>query len=208
MAYADRNLRPPGTFTAAEVRALLKTSGEAKRGFRDHTIVSVALGMGLRESEIVALDVADVLRPDGKIRRRVQLRVFKHAGNGVSPADQIANVPDGTYYKLTKYVAGLRRLRQLSLAGFGSQPLFMSSRGLRLSTRQVRTMFRKLQVRAGIDQPKGFHSLRHTAITNVRKRSTIKHAQRFARHASIKTTARYDHVSDDELAAAVKDQPS
>ena len=85
-------------------------------------------------------------------------------------------------------------------------PLFRSrqSGDQPMTTRQVRRMFRGWQDRAGFDRPYNFHCLRHTAVTNVRKISSIKHAQRFARHANIATTARYDHVSDEELAAAVK----
>jgi len=36
----------------------------------------VALGTGLREHEIAALDVGDVLHDDGRVRRRIALRMF------------------------------------------------------------------------------------------------------------------------------------
>jgi integrase len=40
----------------------------------DHTIVSTALGTGLRLAEIVGLDVGDVFAPDGTPRMRVLVR--------------------------------------------------------------------------------------------------------------------------------------
>jgi hypothetical protein len=39
----------------------------------------VALGTGLCEYEIVALDVGDVLHDDGRVRRRIALRTFRAA---------------------------------------------------------------------------------------------------------------------------------
>jgi integrase len=39
----------------------------------------VALGTGLREHEIAALDVGDVLHEDGRVRRRITLRTFKRS---------------------------------------------------------------------------------------------------------------------------------
>jgi integrase len=39
---------------------------------RDHTIISLALGTGLRLAEIVGLNVGDVFAPDGTPRVRVR----------------------------------------------------------------------------------------------------------------------------------------
>jgi integrase len=47
---------------------------------------------------------------------------------------------------------------------------------------------------------RGFHSLRHTAVTNVyRATMDLFLAQRFARHLSPLTTTAYTHPSDSEL---------
>ena len=70
----------------------------------------------------------------------------------------------------------------------------------------MRALFEKWQRAAGFDQLYNFHVLRHTAITIVRRKTKdIRVAQRFARHASITTTTIYDHVADEEIAAAVRD---
>ena len=52
-AYAGIH-RPPRTMTDAEQALLLKATGEHARGFRDHVLFSMALGTGLRESELLA----------------------------------------------------------------------------------------------------------------------------------------------------------
>jgi integrase/recombinase XerC len=202
VSYAERTRRPPRTLTDREVKKILDVTGKAKDGFRAHMIISLALGCGLRESEIIALDVGDVSADGRKVKRIIQLRDFKRAGAGADPKDQRCHVPDATYYKLEKYLRA--KWGDQSLAGDLGRPLFPSRQGRRLCDRQVRRMFAAWQVRAGFDQHYNFHCLRHTAITSVRRRSDIRLAQRFARHANIATTVRYDHVSDEEVAAAVK----
>ena len=57
--------RTPLTLTAAEIKALLDGSSRADDDLRDHLLFSVALGTGLRVSEITALDVRDVANGKG-----------------------------------------------------------------------------------------------------------------------------------------------
>ena len=56
-------LSPP-TLTRAEQETLLHVSASHPR---DHMIFSLALGTGLRLSEIVGLDVREVLDADGEV---------------------------------------------------------------------------------------------------------------------------------------------
>ena len=76
-SFADNMARPPRTLTEREQHQLLKATGERRDGFRDHVIYAMALSTGLREHELVGLDVGDVFDDDGNARRRVTLRVFK-----------------------------------------------------------------------------------------------------------------------------------
>jgi integrase/recombinase XerC len=206
VSYAERTKRPPRTLTDAEQERLLKVSGKHADTFRDHVIFSLALGTGLREGEICALDVRDVMRPDGHTKRSIQLRHFARKGkhrDNVDARAQLVHLPDGTYYKLEKYVS------HISAAASPSQPLFPSRQSERLSTRRLRELFREWQKRAGFDKFYRFHDLRHTAITNAYRASkNIRIAQRVARHARLDTTTRYEHASDQEVAAAVRGLPS
>ena len=97
--YVDNIRNPPRTLTEVEQRRLLKVSGEHKAGFRDHLLFSLALGTGLREHEILALDVGDVF-DDRKSRRRLVLRVFKRSSD--SPANQEVVLPDALRTKLDR----------------------------------------------------------------------------------------------------------
>jgi integrase/recombinase XerC len=202
-AYADSARRPPRTLTEIEQRVLLKVTGQHRHGFRDHVIFSVALGTGLREHEILALDIGDVYDAAGHSRRRVQLRVFKRSNDDPTLHEVI--LPDGVRAKLDRFYRWKKRHGQSMAA---DAPLFMSRVGKRLSTRQVRHTFHVWQERAGFERRLNFHALRHTACSNLYRRTRdIRLTQRFARHKSILTTSIYAHPSDDDLLRSVRDLP-
>lgn len=199
--YVDSVARPARTLTEIEQRLLLKTTGEHARGFRDHILFSVALGTGLREHEIIALDMGDVYDAEGRAKRRVQLRVFKRSRADAEGQEVV--LPDSLRCKLDKF----RKWKKTEGQSLDPDaPLFMSSRRQRLSTRQLRELFHVRQERAGFERRFNFHSLRHTACTNLyRKSRDIRLTQRFARHASVLTTSIYAHPSDEDLLRAVRD---
>ena len=201
-AYAIHR-RPPRTMTELEQAKLLKVTGEHARGFRDHVLFALALGTGLREHEILALDVGDVFDESGRVRRRVSLRVFKRSAS--KPAIQEVILPDTLRAKLDKLHGWKKRKRQ-SLAP--DAPLFTSRLGKRLSCRQLRHVFHLWQERAGFERRHSFHALRHTACTTVYRRSKdIRVTQRFARHKSIVSTMIYTHPTEEDLIQAVRELP-
>jgi len=202
-AYADTVARPPKTLTEREQRLLLKTTGEHRAGFRDHVIFSLALGTGLREHEILALDVGDIFDDGGKARRRVQLRVFKRSSDETEHQEVV--LPDATRVKLDKLYRWKKRAGE-SLAP--DAPLFVSRKGNRLSSRQLREVFKIWQERAGFERRFSFHALRHTACSNLYRRTRdIRLTQRFARHKSMLTTSIYTHPSDEDLVRSVRELP-
>jgi len=86
----------PTTLTTAEQRLVLRaTTGNV----RDHTIISLALGTGLRLAEIVGLNVGDVFTPDGM--PRVRVRVPKEIAKGGRAADVF--LPDRLVAKLGRF---------------------------------------------------------------------------------------------------------
>jgi integrase len=177
-------------------------TGEHRAGFRDHVIFSVALGTALREHEICALNVGDLLHDDGKIKRRFPLRVFKRSNRDV--ADQQCIVPDALAYKLTKFFAW-KRAKNESLAP--DAPLFVSRLGKRLATRTLRLLFRTWQERAGFDRFHTVHALRHTALTAVyRRKRDVRYVQAVGRHKSIQSSMIYIVPGDQEVEDAMRDQ--
>ena len=180
----------PTTLTTDEQRIILRaTAGNV----RDHTVISLALGTGLRLAELVGLNVGDVFAPDGT--PRVRLRVRAAIAKGGRAADVF--LPDRLVTKLKRFWRWKRQRGQdLSPAA----PLFANQSGRRISKRRVQFAWASWQRRAGFDRVYGFHALRHTAVTNVYRPSRdLFLAQRFARHVSSLTTTVYTHPSDEEL---------
>lgn len=201
--YVAAIARPPRTLTAVDQARLLKATGEHRDGFRDHVIFALALGTALREHEIAALDVGDIMHDNGKVRRRFVLRVFKRSTD--DPPQQDIFLPDGVWYKLTKFLSWKRANRE-SLEP--DAPLFVSRRRQRIAKRTLRHLFRLWQERAGFDHVFNFHALRHTALTNVyRATGDIRLAQRVARHKRIDTTTVYAAPSDEDILRAVRGLP-
>lgn len=192
--------RAPRTLDAREQAAILKVTGQHKDGFRDHTVLAVALATALREHEIAGLNVGDVYTPDGNARTRVVLSVFKRSNSDAK--SQEVPLSENLRAKLAKFRTWKESAGEPLHPG---APLFVSRLGKRLSTRQLRHMFATWQERAGLDRKFTFHELRHTAISNLyRSTKDIRVAQRFARHASVISTTVYAHPGDEDVERAVQ----
>jgi integrase len=207
VTYAARTRQPPRSIPDDEVARLLKASGKHRDTFRDHVILSLALGLALRKMEIAALNVGDVADPVTlKPKRLVQLRVYARKGRRgekVTAKSQRVHVPDGAYYKLEKYLRVEFRARGFKPGA--TDPLFVGRGGGRLSGRRIHELFHEWQRRAGFAHLYSFHELRHTAITNAyRLTKNIRIAQRVARHSLVQTTTIYEHASDQEVADAIR----
>ena len=172
----------PTTLTTDEQRLILRTTAG---NFRDHTIISLALGTGLRLAEIVGLNVGDVFASDGT--PRVRVRVRKEIAKGSRAADVF--LPDRLVVKLKRF---WRWKRERGEDVAPNAPLFCNPSRARISKRRVQLAWTTWQRRAAFDRTYGFHALRHTAVTNVYRASRdLFLAQRFARHASPLTTSVY-----------------
>ena len=196
--------RPPRTLTETEQARLLRVTGEHRAGFRDHVLYSLALGTGLREFELAALDVGDLSADGVHIRRRLALRVFKGSRRPGATAQEVF-LPDAARHKLAALLRWKARQGE-SLAP--DAPVFVSRRGLRLSTRRIRAAFVAWQEVAGLDRRHSFHELRHTQLTNLYRRSRdLRATQRAARHADVRTTTIYTEPSDEDMLRVTRDLP-
>jgi integrase len=185
---------PPPRWTDEQRLILRSTAGNV----RDHTIISLALGTGLRLAEIVGLDVGDVFAADGAPRVRVRVRAA--IAKGGRAADVF--LPDRLVAKLRRYWRWKRERGEELTPG---APLFANQSRRRISKRRVQHAWTGWQRRAGFDRTYGFHALRHTAVTNVYRASRdLFLAQRFARHLSPLTTTVYTHPSDEDARARLR----
>jgi len=163
----------------------------SSKGIRDSAIFSVLLGCGLRRSEIVALDIKDVLWQDHAIRVL-----------GKGNKERLAFMPDGTLERLRYLVEEVR--------GDFSGALFTRIRrhdDVTLERMTDQAIYHILETRresAGVNKFSP-HDLRRTFATTMLENGediiTVKDAMG---HANIITTQKYDKRGDDRLRRASK----
>jgi integrase/recombinase XerC len=179
--------------TQKEIHSLC---GAVSHSPRERALFGLALATGLRAHELLALNVKDVIFA-GNIRCILELRVFKK-----SPAAQTIMFSQGARRLIEALLLYKEQHRQPLEP---EAPLFLSRLRRRLSLRELRYLFQVWQMRAGFGRHMTFHSLRHTACTNIyRATKDIRVTQQFARHASITSTAIYTHPTEEDLACAVE----
>ena len=88
----------PTTLTQSEQRLILRATAKHPR---DHRVISLALGTGLRLGEIVGLNVGDVFNGNGRPRTRMRIR-----------AEIAKRGKTGDVFLPDKLVAKLQRFRQ------------------------------------------------------------------------------------------------
>jgi len=182
----------PRILAKADQARLLEVVAQGGNG-RNLTLLMLALGTGLRLSELVGLNVGDVATNGTDVAWRVELpKAITKGGRG-----GVAFLPRKVRTQLRRFLAWKRAHGE----PLGPEsPLFVSRVRRRISLRRVQVMFPRWQQVAGFERHYNFHTLRHTAITNVyRATKDLFLAQRFARHASPVTTIAYTHPSDEEL---------
>lgn len=205
MGYIDKAVRQIRVLSPAEQKKLLDTTGAHVEGLRDHMIYSYALGTGLREHELTALNVGDVWQR-GRALTKITIRTFKGSGRSRAPETQTVFASRLIARKLPKFIAWKKRQGESLEPG---APLFCSRSGDRIATRTLRHQFKTWQTRAEIEPAQPFHALRHSSMTNLyRATKDLRVVQRQARHKNVTTTQIYTHVSDEDVARAVGGLPS
>ena len=147
----------PQTLTQDEQRTVLRAVAAHPR---DHAIIAMALGTGLRISEILGLNVGDVFAPNGTPKARVRIRAE------IAKGGRAADV-----FLPTRLVPKLRVLWRFKKSRGESlepdAPLFCSQSRRRLSVRRVQTAWAAWQREAGLDRTYPFHALRHYAESRI-----------------------------------------
>lgn len=178
---------------------------------RDGALFKVAYGWGLRRTELVRLDVCDLLRNPRQPRfgECGVLRVrFGKASRGSAPKRRdVLTVWPWAANVLEQYVTEIR-----PLFGFDEQPaLWLTERGGRMSGRHVDERFAELRDELGMDRAHTPHALRHSYITHLHEENFDPlFVKEQVGHRYMSTTALYTAVSSDykqtALAAALDAQ--
>jgi len=166
--------------------------GDERLAARDHCIVELLYGCGLRVGELVGLDLAAgdatagwVDLPDASVHVR---------GKG----GKRRSVPLGG--------AALKALQtwlatRSGLAAADEPALLVSQRGTRLTASQVRSRLKSLALQAGLPTHVHPHMLRHSFASHLLQSSgDLRAVQELLGHASIRTTQVYTRLDFQHLA--------
>ncbi|MFM2199946.1 MAG: hypothetical protein RLZZ505_3378 [Verrucomicrobiota bacterium] len=154
--------------------------------FRDAAILELFYSSGLRISELLGLNVADVDFVDEVVR--VEGKGRKH---------RIVPVGGAAMRAIQKY-------RQEAAVTNG--PLFRSSRGTRITQQAVDLMLRKYLKLSGVPFAASPHKLRHSFATHMLDAGAdLRSVQELLGHASLSTTQIYTHVTKERLKTAYDD---
>ena len=180
-----------------EVKALRKTleaaviiaKSKAHQGpVRDQCIIELALGTGLRVSEIGALKIEDI--------------DLKRGGNSL-----IVRHGKGDKLRQVKFSSSLKTTIQeyLDYRASDSEYLFPSQRQDHMFPTAIQKVFKKWAGRAGLPSRFSIHSCRHfyaTALLKVSKNLRLTQVQ--LGHSNPQTTTVYAQALEEEITEAVE----
>lgn len=174
--------RLPNFLTLPEIDRLLQAPDVTKApGRRDLAILELLYASGLRISEIVALDMANVTSG-----REIKVR-------GKGDKERMVLMGEPARRALDVYLSKARP--QLLVDGY-NEALFVSRRGHRLSARRLQKLLSRYAVSAGISKRVHPHMLRHSFATHLLDGGAdLRVVQELLGHASLNTTQIYTHVS-------------
>ncbi|MBK5287961.1 MAG: site-specific tyrosine recombinase XerD [Acidimicrobiia bacterium] len=184
----------PKALTEAEVDALLgAVEGDEPRALRDRAILETLYATGVRISELVGMDRADLDLDDGLVRV-----LGKGSKERVVPIGRSARAAISEYL-----AAGRPDLERPATKRAAGDPLLLNVRGGRLSRQSCWKLVTSAGDRVGIPAGKlSPHVLRHSCATHMLEHGAdIRVVQELLGHASLSTTQVYTKVSPERLRA-------
>jgi len=181
----------PTVLTVDEAAALVETNkgqGSGVKGQklqkRDKAILEVLYSAGIRVSELAGLNMKDVDIVSG---------IIKVIGKGNK--ERVAILGEKAREALKAYLEEGSRVK-----GQEGEPVFLGTRGERITPRAVQRLVRDSADISGISKHPTPHSLRHTFATHLLDAGVdLRAIQEMLGHASLSTTQKYTKVSVQRL---------
>lgn len=188
--------RLPKAITVDEVERLLAASGPEANDeeailvdpvrLRDRALLELMYATGARVSEVLALDLDDLLDP-------TLVRLF-----GKGSKERV--VPVGSYAQKALQAYLVRVRPQLVALGKGTPALFLNQRGARLSRQTAWQVISKAGEQAKLGVEISPHTLRHSFATHLLEGGAdVRVVQELLGHSSVATTQIYTLVTVDKL---------
>jgi integrase/recombinase XerD len=184
--------RLPEVLSVSEIEALLGApTPDEPLGWRDRALLEVAYGTGIRVSELVGLNTADIWFDEALIRVL-----------GKGSKERL--VPIGRRALGAAALYG-REIRPGLDKGKTRGRFFLNARGQPLSRVGAWGIIKRSAARAGIKKRVTPHTLRHSFATHLLEGGAdLRAVQEMLGHADLSTTQIYTHVDRDYLRSVHK----
>lgn len=174
--------RLPQVLTASEVELLLT----AVRWIKHRAVIVVAYGAGLRAAEVCRLQIGDI---DSK-------RMLIHVRDGKGGKDRYTLLSPAVLKVLRDYYRSHRPMPPFLFPG--------STPGIPMAPSSLGDILRRAAWRCGLSKRVSPHVLRHSFATQLLEDGVdLPTIQQLLGHRSIRTSARYLHVSTKRLRGIV-----
>jgi integrase/recombinase XerC len=180
--------RLPKCLDLEQVQKLLDAPGDSDLlSARDKAMLEVLYSSGIRVSELVELEMADLDLQEGVLRVR-----------GKGRKDRLTPIGSQAIKALQRYF----ELRSVDsrCQGAHSHRVFLNKHGESLSTRSVRRKLDKYLLSAGLDPGISPHTLRHSFATHLLNNGAdLRSVQELLGHQSLSTTQIYTHLTTQRM---------
>lgn len=177
----------PKSLSEDEVEGLLEAPDiKTDVGMRDRSMLELLYACGLRVSELVGIQLTEVILSDGVIRV-----------TGKGSKTRLVPMGEEAVDWIKKYLV---KSRQNILNKQTSKFLFVTNRGGEMTRQAFWYLIKKYALMANIDKPMSPHILRHAFATHlINHGADLRVVQMLLGHSDISTTQIYTHVARERL---------
>lgn len=178
----------PDTLSLTDIEKIIDAiEKNSDLGKRNHCIIEVLYGCGLRVSELIDIKISNI---------NFREKYIKVTGKG----NKMRLVPLAQYTAklLKEYINEVRS--KVKVNKKHEDTLFLNSRGTSMSRVIVFIIIKELTDKAGVSKKISPHTFRHSFATHLLQNGAdLRFIQEMLGHSSITTTGIYTHLKTEEL---------